>query len=74
MLDFDNLSSQHNYFVDETVMSICYDVSKLIPILEHTISQKIPDYVYRNCLKKQLGSFDGKSSERIANRILKFFD
>ena len=63
-----------NFFINKIVMSICDDISKLNQTLTCSISQKIPDYLYQNCLKNQLGGFDGKSSERIANRILEIFD
>ena len=74
MLNLDDYPSKYNYFIDDTVMSICENISKLIPTLNLSLSQEISDNVYRKYLQNQLGMPDGKSSERIANKILELFD
>lgn len=69
MIDFSNLPSTYNFFIDKTVMSICNDISKLISLLNHSLSTKISDDVYQNYLQNQLGNIDGKSSEKIVKKI-----
>lgn len=72
MLDFKNYPSQYNFFIDKNVMSICDDISKLIPSLNHSLSTKISDDVYQNYLQHHLGNVDGKSSERIVKKIKEY--
>ena len=72
MLNFSNLPSTYNFFIDKNIMSICDDISKLFSLLNHSLSTKISDDVYQNYLQNQLGNMDGKSSEKIVKKIKEY--
>jgi CDP-glycerol glycerophosphotransferase (TagB/SpsB family) len=56
---------------DKTVISECSKIDDLDNLISKIIDHYIPDEFFENYIKKQIGNFDGKNSQRISNMILK---
>ena len=70
-LDFYEKYSKMNIFYDENVMSKCKNVNQLLEQIDKCKSKIISESNYEKYIKKHLGRFDGKSSERIAEVVFK---
>jgi UDP-N-acetylglucosamine:LPS N-acetylglucosamine transferase len=58
-------------YYDEKITDLCEKSTDLKNIINKSLSKEIKDFEYSSYFEKFLGPFDGKSSERITNEILK---
>ena len=56
---------------DKAVIVECSKIDDLDNLISKIVINSISDESFENYIKKQIGNFDGKNSQRISNMILK---
>jgi len=63
-------SKNFSRFFHKNIVTICENLNDLEKLINNSIKRKVPENFYDDFIKKHVGKFDGKNSERIANHIL----
>ena len=73
-LDMFSYTKNLNLFYDELVAVRCDQISELEQKIYQSMKKEINEIHYKKYIEKHLGMFDGKSSARSCESILKFLD
>ena len=73
-LDVFSAVNDSDLFYDELIAVRCNQISEIEQKIDQSIRKEINEIHYREYIKKHLGLFDGKSSERSGQSILNFLD
>lgn len=55
---------------DQSIISECNEIDKLENLIKTSLSKSISKEIFESYITKQIGNFDGKNSEKIAEQII----